>query len=181
MPAPLTWLHLSDIHFGQPSASYTTTFETLGKILAEDLPKLRDENHGLWPDLVLFTGDLGFSGVLRSRWAVPARRSRPLHRRLSGLGARGFGPAQPPGAPGALLQADPRPAVRQPDASSGPVPDPPAGPGESPAAAARRPQLGLALQRFRPAGKHHRGARTARAPGRVSLGRRRARSRAPSR
>lgn len=56
----LTWLHLSDIHFGHES--YATTHEILGKIFREDLPQLRQQAPELWPELVLVTGDVAFSG-----------------------------------------------------------------------------------------------------------------------
>jgi hypothetical protein len=53
----LTWLHLSDIHLGSPSEAHWRA-----KALNALLATIERESQGTWrPDLVFFTGDLGFS------------------------------------------------------------------------------------------------------------------------
>lgn len=55
--AHLTWLHLSDLHFGNPKDTWDA--ETIRLKLLEDLHFLENEK-GLRPDLLFFTGDLAF-------------------------------------------------------------------------------------------------------------------------
>jgi len=54
----LTWLHLSDVHLGGPTEALWR-----GKALDALLDTVQRESQAGWqPDLVFFTGDLGFSG-----------------------------------------------------------------------------------------------------------------------
>ena len=66
----LTVLHLSDLHFGAEhgfgGAGRTPgdrKHESLIGRLHEDLSKLADGEHALWPDLVVVTGDLTQQGL----------------------------------------------------------------------------------------------------------------------
>lgn len=54
----LTWLHISDLHF-HASQAYDTS--TLQRALLRDITE-RFEQDGLRPDLILISGDVGFSG-----------------------------------------------------------------------------------------------------------------------
>ena len=53
----LTWLHLSDLHYGKPKDAWDA--EHIQKELIEDLKYLSKEE-SLNPDLIFFTGDLAF-------------------------------------------------------------------------------------------------------------------------
>ncbi|WP_321492403.1 SUMF1/EgtB/PvdO family nonheme iron enzyme [uncultured Desulfobacter sp.] len=53
----LSWLHLSDLHYGKPQDAWDA--EPILKDLINDL-KLLEEDHGLCPDLIFFSGDLAF-------------------------------------------------------------------------------------------------------------------------
>src|SRR4051794_36975009 len=53
----LTWLHLSDLHVGQPQSDLPV--KRISRALIDDLENMRDR-HGLKPDFVFFTGDLAF-------------------------------------------------------------------------------------------------------------------------
>ncbi len=53
----VTWLHLSDLHYCEPKTGWDA--EDILDKLVEDLKELEEER-GLLPDLILFTGDLAF-------------------------------------------------------------------------------------------------------------------------
>ncbi len=53
----LSWLHLSDLHYGKPKDAWDA--EPILKNLIKDL-KLLEKDHGLCPDLIFFSGDLAF-------------------------------------------------------------------------------------------------------------------------
>ncbi len=56
----LTWLHLSDLHAGQPRSGWDA--ERVTETLVQDLRHLQAE-HGLRPELLLFTGDAAFGEI----------------------------------------------------------------------------------------------------------------------
>jgi len=62
----LTWLHLSDIHVGAGTAAHRWDQKLVMAQLATDLEKLSQDERTPRPDLVLITGDLGFSGAYLS-------------------------------------------------------------------------------------------------------------------
>lgn len=53
----LSWLHLSDLHYGKPKDAWDA--EPILKNLIKDLKHL-EKDHGLCPDLIFFSGDLAF-------------------------------------------------------------------------------------------------------------------------
>src|SRR4051794_22005038 len=55
--ATLTWLHLSDLHAGNPKTNWDAARVTA--TLVEDLVRLQGEA-GLRPDLIFFTGDAAY-------------------------------------------------------------------------------------------------------------------------
>jgi predicted phosphodiesterase len=62
-PVPLfTWLHLSDIHFGHPSAGHRSDQKLVLDALREDIAAYRERGVPN-PDVVVVTGDIAFSGI----------------------------------------------------------------------------------------------------------------------
>jgi predicted MPP superfamily phosphohydrolase len=59
----VTWLHISDAHFGGPDMVGES--QSVIAMLLQDLERLRDER-GLVPDLLFFTGDIAFGETPRS-------------------------------------------------------------------------------------------------------------------
>jgi 3',5'-cyclic AMP phosphodiesterase CpdA len=57
----LTWLHLSDIHFGHGPTSHQWDQQLVLRALQEDLLRLEDR-HIPKPDILFVTGDIAFSG-----------------------------------------------------------------------------------------------------------------------
>nr|VFJ42345.1 MAG: Calcineurin-like phosphoesterase [Candidatus Kentron sp. FW] len=55
--APITWLHLSDLHLCAPKTGWDA--DRILQYLLEDLERM-ETDHGLVPDLLLVTGDLAF-------------------------------------------------------------------------------------------------------------------------
>jgi 3',5'-cyclic AMP phosphodiesterase CpdA len=56
---PITWLHISDLHRGQPGDQ---RWSLSSKLILEDIKeKVADSSIGP-PDLILFTGDLAYAG-----------------------------------------------------------------------------------------------------------------------
>ena len=56
----LSWLHLSDLHYGKPKDAWDA--EYILEKLVDDLTHLQTE-HGLCPDLIFFSGDLAFGQI----------------------------------------------------------------------------------------------------------------------
>jgi calcineurin-like phosphoesterase family protein/ATPase family protein associated with various cellular activities (AAA) len=57
-----TWLHLTDMHAGQPQFGYDVEL-VIGKIVADIAALVKRAGDHLRPDVVLFTGDLAYSGT----------------------------------------------------------------------------------------------------------------------
>jgi hypothetical protein len=58
--APITWLHLSDLHSCNPRTGWDAA--RVEEALVRDLAELR-EKHGLEPNLLFFTGDAAFGKI----------------------------------------------------------------------------------------------------------------------
>ena len=56
----IIWLHLSDLHYGNPETGWDA--EEIHEKLRVDLKRM-EQNHGLQPDLIFFTGDLAFGNI----------------------------------------------------------------------------------------------------------------------
>ena len=57
-----TWLHLTDMHVGQPKFDYDVAL-VIGKVLADVTALVDAVGEHLRPDAILFTGDLAYSGT----------------------------------------------------------------------------------------------------------------------
>lgn len=58
----ITWVHLSDIHFGHPDSGHSSDRKLVLKKLIEDLSTIRGDCAIPSPGYVLVTGDIAFSG-----------------------------------------------------------------------------------------------------------------------
>lgn len=58
----LSWLHLSDLHFGHGSTGHRYNQQRVLAALADDVQKQVEEGLLPQPDLILITGDIAFSG-----------------------------------------------------------------------------------------------------------------------
>ena len=56
----ITWLHISDLHVCHPK--YGTNHQEVTEKLVEDFRRLNEE-HGLFPDMIFFTGDAVFGQI----------------------------------------------------------------------------------------------------------------------
>src|SRR5262245_5247766 len=67
MSGPLfSWLHLSDIHFGEPGAAVQAQKELILTDLLRALPQALEQGIPR-PDVILVTGDVAFSGAAREQ------------------------------------------------------------------------------------------------------------------
>lgn len=57
-----SWLHVSDIHFGQGSTSYQYDQKLVVAELCHDVQELVSEKRAPWPEYVFVTGDIAFTG-----------------------------------------------------------------------------------------------------------------------
>lgn len=58
----LSWLHLSDLHFGHGTSGHRYNQQRMLATLAEDVKKQVSDGILTQPDLILITGDIAFSG-----------------------------------------------------------------------------------------------------------------------
>jgi Leucine-rich repeat (LRR) protein/nucleoside phosphorylase/predicted MPP superfamily phosphohydrolase len=76
MPSTLTWLHLSDLHACKPRTGWDA--KRVIESLRKDLQKMQNQ-YGLRPDLIFFTGDAAFGNIGRNEGKSIAEQFREAH------------------------------------------------------------------------------------------------------
>src|SRR5947208_1795335 len=76
MPETLTWLHLSDLHACKPRTGWDARRVT--DTLRTDLKRMQNQ-HGLRPDLIFFTGDAAFGQIGKARGEAIVDQFREAH------------------------------------------------------------------------------------------------------
>jgi 3',5'-cyclic AMP phosphodiesterase CpdA len=76
MPETLTWLHLSDLHACKPRMGWDARRVT--DTLCTDLKRMQNQ-HGLRPDLIFFTGDAAFGQIGKARGEAIVDQFREAH------------------------------------------------------------------------------------------------------